>query len=112
MTTSTAMSRAEQLIRLQEGIDAYNTQFSFKPGDVIELKPFLRNKRLPDYGQPIIVTEVLDCPIQGTNTKTDPGSAHFAESLDIRCGVLDEDGDLLFFYYDSRRFMPFKNTNE
>ena len=102
-----SMSRAEQLIRLQEATDAYNTQFSFKPGDVIELKPFLRNKRLPNYGQPMIVTEVLDCPIQGT--KTDTGSANFAESLDIRCGVRDEDGDVLFFYYDSRRFRPFKN---
>ena len=105
-----SMSRAEQLIRLQEGIDAYNTQFSFKPGDVIELKPFLRNKRLPNYGQPMIVTEVLDCPIQGDTTDT--GSAHFAESLNIRCGELDEDGDVLFFYYDSRRFMPFKSVNE
>ena len=105
-----SMSRAEQLIRLQEGVDAYNTQFSFKPGDVIELKPFLRNKRLPNYGQPMVITEVLDCPIQGNTTDT--GSANFAESLDIRCGVRDEDGDVLFFYYDSRRFMPFKNTNE
>ena len=102
-----SMSRAEQLIRLQEGIDAYNTQFSFKPGDVIELKPFLRNKRLPNYGQPIIVAEVLDCPIQGNTADT--GSPHFAESLDIRCGVREEDGDVLFFYYNSRRFMPFKN---
>ena len=102
-----SMSRAEQLIRLQEGIDAYNTPFSFKPGDVIELKPFLRNERLPNYGQPMIITEVLDCPIQGN--ATDTGSANFAESLDIRCGVQDEDGDVLFFYYDSRRFMPFKN---
>ena len=104
-----SMSRAEQLIRLQECVDSYNTQYTFKPGDVIELKPFLRNKRLPNYGQPIIVTEVLDCPIQGTQTGTDTGSAHFAESLDIRCGVRDEDDDMLFFYYDSRRFMPFKN---
>lgn len=102
-----SMSRTEQLIRLQEGIDAYNTPFSFKPGDVIELKPFLRNKRLPNYGQPMVITEVLDCPIQGSTTDT--GSANFAELLDIRCGVLDEDGDVLFFYYDSRRFMPFKN---
>lgn len=105
-----SMSRAEQLIRLQEGIDAYYTQFSFKPGDVIELKPFLRNKRLPNYGQPMIVTEVFYCQIQ-ENT-TDTGSANFAESLDIRCGVLDEDGDVLFYYYDSRRFMPFKTENE
>ena len=104
---STYMSRAEQLIRLQEGLDYYNAQFVFKPGDVLEFKPFLRNKSLPRYGQPIIVVEVLDCPIQGSNTDT--GSANFAELLDIRCGVRDEDGDMLFFYYDSHRFMPFKN---
>ena len=102
-----SMSRAEQLIRLQEGIDAYNTPFSFKPGDVIELKPFLRNKQLPNYGQPIIIIEVLDCPIHRNATNT--SSVNFAESLDIRCGVRDEDGDVLFFYYNSRRFMPFKN---
>ena len=108
MSTSTSMSRAEQLIRLQEGIVSYNTQYKFKPGDAIEFKPFLRNRRLPDYGQSMIVTEVLDCPIRCTDT----GTATFAESLDIRCGVQDEDGDLVFFYYDSRRFMPFKNTNE
>ena len=35
------------------------------------------------------------------------GSSYFREPLDIVLGIVDEEGDFLVFYLDSRRFEPF-----
>lgn len=78
----------------------------FKSGDLVQWKKNMKNKRRPDYGTPMIVIEVLEEPIY--DAEKDSGSAYFKESLTVKAGSLDNDGDFLVFHYDGRRFEPFK----
>ena len=75
---------------------------AFKPGDIIQWKRNMRNKRHPDYGTPMIVLEVMEPPI--SNIERESGSAYFREILTIKAGSLDSDADFVVFHYDGRRF--------
>ncbi len=76
----------------------------FSPGQFVQWKEGLQNRRRPGYGEPVVVVQVLDQPVlEGS----DSGSAYFREPLDIIIGLLDEDRELLLFHFDSRRFEPF-----
>lgn len=74
----------------------------FSPGDLVVWKPLLKNRVRPAYDEPAIVIEVLDAPVR--NTEADPSSTYFREPLDIVLGVLDDDGEILVYHFDSRRF--------
>ena len=84
--------------------DSYMQRHEFKPGQIVEWKPGLRNKRLPDYGQPAVVQDVLAEPV--INTAEPADSPYFREYLDLILGVLDGDGDLVFLHFDARRLQP------
>lgn len=74
-------------------------QEPFKVGDKITWKEGLRNKRCEG---PLIVTQVLDEPV--FDGEENPGSPYFREPLTIKAVYLDDDGDLLEYHYDARRF--------
>lgn len=93
------------LIRLlHERLSSLAKHTRFRAGQIVRWKPGLKNRRLPDDGQPAIVVEVLDTPILAREEES--GSAYFREPLDIVLGILDSDGDFVMFHYDSRRFEP------
>ena len=71
---------------------------SFKKGDIIVWKDGMKNKRLPEYGQPAIVIKKLDPPIKEEDDPT------FMEELDITIGFMSEDDEFFVFNYDSKRF--------
>lgn len=73
---------------------------TFKPGDIVDWKPGMRNKQA--YG-PFIVVEVLDSPV--LDNIDEAGSQYFREPLDIVLGKVVVDGGEMFImhYYDSRR---------
>jgi hypothetical protein len=74
-----------------------------KEGDFVRWKSGLKNKKYPKEGEPAYVLEVLEKQI--IKEDKDPGSPYFREPLDIVLAFLEEeDGDLLIFHYDSRRF--------
>lgn len=77
----------------------------FKPGDLVTWKAGLRNKMLPDDGQPGIVIEVLAEPVPDAGSDGD--SPYFREPLDLAVGVLDPDNDVLVYWFDSRRMRLF-----
>lgn len=87
---------------LQERMTALTTCECFQPGDLVQWKTGLKNKRLPKADQLGVVVETLPSPI----TDGDKGSSgsYFLEPLDIKIGLIDEDGDFVIFHYDSRRF--------
>lgn len=91
---------------LVERFSAFAKTYNFKPGDLVQWKQGFKNKKLPHYGQPAIVIEVLENPIH--DTSEDAGSPYFREPLDIVLGLIDESGDFLIFHYDKRRFKPFE----
>lgn len=77
-------------------------QEQFYTGDIVKWKKGLRNKKYPDEDQPAYVIQQLDKPI--TQTEKSHENPYYQEPLDIELAILDQEGDLLTFYYDSRRF--------
>lgn len=89
--------------RLTACFQALCTEEAFKPGDLVQWKLGLKNKRRPAMGELAVVIEVLPSPIFDAHKGA--SVAYFREPLDIRLGLLDEDGDFLIYHFDSRRFM-------
>lgn len=71
----------------------------FKIGDVVTFKEGLRNRHTSNV---MVVTEVLATPVLDPTTHA--GSPYFREPLDLKVSYLDDDGDLIEGYADSRRF--------
>ena len=109
---ATSQKRRSSPDRLKELFNRYlNDHHLFKPGDLVQWKEGLRDRRLPLHGEPAIVIEVLDDPI--IDSASDSGSPYFRSRLDVILGVVQSDdnqGDekLILYYFDSRRFEPFK----
>lgn len=77
----------------------------FEPGMRVRWKRDITpNCRRPAVGEAAIVLEVLE-PVRVINDDT-VGSPVGGSKFDIVIGVLDDDGDLLTFLMDSRRFEP------
>ncbi|NEX15124.1 MAG: hypothetical protein C1943_00450 [Halochromatium sp.] len=95
---------------LQERFALLNQRHSFKPGDLVCWKPGLKNRRVPAYGNPAVVLEVLEAPI--TDGETESGSTYFREPLSLVLGLFwDREpgrGDFVAFHFDGRRFEPFE----
>ena len=86
--------------RLTAAFEKLNKKNTFKPGDIVDWKPGLRNKN--SYG-PFVVVEVLDSPIFD-NAEDGSGSQYFRESLDIILGkIMDNKKMFITHFYDSRR---------
>jgi hypothetical protein len=79
----------------------------YKIGDRVQWKPGMRNRAMPEYGQPAIVASVGFEPIVLDQAEF-IGRPVFMEVLDIHLGTIDEHGTLQLMHYDSRRFEPFK----
>jgi len=75
----------------------------FRAGQIVQWKPGMRNKRIPDYGQAAIVMDVLNPPVYDSRKELE-GSNLFREPLNLALGVKDDDGDFLIFHFDGRRF--------
>lgn len=89
--------------RVEELYSQFTKRHSFQVGQLVRWKPGLRNRVRPLYDQPGIVIEILDEPVRDLE-KT--GSSYYREPLDIVVGIIDEDGDFVFYHFDSGRFEP------
>jgi len=87
---------------LRERLQSFLDTPCFQPGDLVQWKSGLKNKRLPEADQLAVVVEVLSVPV----TDEDKGSSgsYFLEPLDLKLGMIDDDGDFVVYHYDSRRF--------
>jgi hypothetical protein len=93
---------------LRSAHHSYAQDHTFTPGQIVQWKPRLRNKRLPEYGQPAIVMQVLAEAIINTGEPAD--SPYYREPLTLVLGMLDGAGDLACFYFDAQRFEPGPET--
>jgi hypothetical protein len=91
--------------RLQEARSAYEQRYDFAVGQLVRWKAGLRNKQLPEYGQPAVVVDLFDEAI--VNVAEPADSPYFRERLDVVLGVFDGDTDFALFHYDAQRFEPF-----
>ena len=91
---------------LRERYALLSQMHPFKPGELVCWKPGLKNRRLPAYGTPAVVLEVIDPPIP--DTEQESGSTYFREPLSLVLGLFwDREpgrGDFVAFHVDGRRF--------
>jgi len=93
----------EELSKLKQKVDTLLQPTStFNPFDVVKWKKGLKNKKYPEEEQLAMVIQELEEPI--IQSERDSGTPYFREPLDIILGVLDQDGDLMLYHYDKRRF--------
>lgn len=82
----------------------YEDKIELRPGDLIQWKNKLKNRKLPKYGDPAIVMEVLESPV--LNTHGNVGDSNFNEACDIKIGMYIED-TFVMFYVDGHRFQKY-----
>jgi hypothetical protein len=97
--------RPETREHLRELFKRLQLRHDFAPGQLVQWKQGLKNRRLPEYGVPVIVLEVLSEPV--TDAENGAGSAYFREPLSLVLGVLLQSGDLGRYHYDGQRFEPY-----
>jgi hypothetical protein len=96
--------RQRKLKELAERLDQFN---AFAKGQFVKWKAGLKNRKFPDYGEPVIVTAVLPSAIFDPNENA-AASPYFQEPLTIIIGTYRDD-DFLEFRIDGRRFEPFES---
>jgi hypothetical protein len=79
----------------------------FKPGDVVQWKQGLRDRRVPEYGVPVIVVEVKPGNVDPT---TESGTPYFQCPCDLVVGFGDPRGDFVLYHNDARRFEPYTES--
>jgi hypothetical protein len=105
LTQKTNLTKEEILGRLKRAHECLQVKHKFHLGQIVKWKEGLQNKKIPRYGDPAIVIELLKSPV--VDSGENAGSPYFREELNIILGVLDPGGDFVIFHYDSRRFEPF-----
>ena len=96
----------EKIQLLKECRSLISAKQTFKVGDILEWKPNLKNRTMPEYDDPIIILQILETPI--FDNEDGPSSTYFNEPLDIVAGLIGEEEEFITFYFDSRRFQKFK----
>ncbi len=81
-----------KLKELAERLDQFHR---FAKGQFVKWKPGLKNRKFPDYGEPVIVTAVLPSPIFDPGEGT-AGSPYFQEPLTFVVRMCREDEFLEF----------------
>jgi hypothetical protein len=87
---------------MQAGLSVFNEKNTFRPGQFIQWKPGMKTSRVPEYGVPVIVVDVLAEPKQ---LPLDSCNNHSPDRMDLVIGMV-VDGVFQHYYTDSRRFMP------
>jgi hypothetical protein len=87
---------------LANAFNQYNIHQSFQAGTLIQWKMGMKNRPKPNYNEPAIVMDVLAVPID---------SAANTEKLDIKLGLILENGEFALYLYDKNRFEPYLSLN-
>jgi hypothetical protein len=88
--------------RLFDCFFSLKSQKSLQEGQIVRWKAGMKNRNYPEYGEEVIVTEVLENPLID-HTERESGSPYFREPLSIKIGEFVE-GDFVEFHVDGRRF--------
>lgn len=92
--------------KLRELYESYNKQRQFKPGDLVQWKRGLKDRKFPRLGEPAIVLKVLDTPI--IDPDSEAGSPYFRQEYDVVLGILAPGERFLEFHNSSKRFETFE----
>lgn len=104
----------EQERDLLEAYAAFNTEPNYQPGDLIRWKAGMRNRKFPEYLEPVVCLCVgPHCVEENPRTYSeDDGSPYVAERKDLIFGTVRNQGQygdsLLQFHCDARRFTKYE----
>jgi len=99
---------AKKLDSLREAFTSFHLEHTFKAGDIVKWKNGMKNRLKPAYSEPAIVIE-FDSGEPALLNEKGSETPYFREPLDLQLGLIDEDGDFVVYYFDSRRFQPWSN---
>ena len=105
MAKESRLNEPSGIAELLDRFTRMNEKKAFKPGDIVDWKPGLKNRK--SVG-PFVVVEVLPTAIMSTDESS--GSAYFREPLDIILGFV-YNGALVTFHFDSRRFQLYSGQD-
>lgn len=91
----------EQLTQLYA---RYKQPHDIRPGDLVMWKPELKNRLLPNYGEAMVVLEV----VPGRLETGEGGSNREREPADTRIGFLANSGAFDGWWIDGARLMPYE----
>lgn len=97
VTVKRESAAVEELSNLAK---SYLAVEEFKPGDIVQWKPRMMNKRLPRYGEQMVVLEVVPGKRDREN---EAGNAYHDEDISVRAGIVDKNGDFIAYWYDAHR---------
>lgn len=86
---SADLSPHKQVARLQACAEAYLQSHSFRPGDIVQVKPALAAAYQFPAGCPAVVVEDIDPPLIAEDK--DPHTSNYGMELDLRILVIVED---------------------
>ncbi len=98
----------EELLEEKVNLLLDGEEEAIQPGDLVTWKKGLKNKKHPQEDQPAKVI-AIDAPF--INDKEDAGSPYYGEKLNLELAIIDEDGELLIYHYDKRRFKVAKKAS-
>lgn len=88
----------------QDFVKRYQEKETFQPGDLVVWKEGMKDRAFPDYNEPIVVLEIFE----PERISDQFGNPYDCQPRDMRCLVFkDNEGDLLAFAHDSRRFKKY-----
>lgn len=86
---------------LKKSFEIYSQDSNFNIGDIVKWKTQMKNRKVPDYDEPVIIIEKLEAPI--INLTDEIGSAYYNEKYDIKIGIM-RDNTFLTYHFESKRF--------
>lgn len=101
-------SNEDMAASLESRFASLANRHDFSIGELVTWKPGLKHMQFPRLGRPAIVVEILETPV--VNSYVPPDSPYFGEILDIRVGVIGDDGAFHLYHVPSNRFQPFAQT--
>lgn len=103
-TEERPLSEEAYVASLKERFALFHVEHVFEPGDLVKVKPGMRNSKVGLQGRPLIVMDVLTTPVP---TGAPTNSLYHHERLDLYVAEIDKDGDYIVWLVDSRRFEPY-----
>jgi hypothetical protein len=83
-------------------VERHNATETFAAGDLVVWKDGMRDRKFPEYGEPILVLETFPA-----ERREDDGSQYDCQPSDMRCVVFKNDEGMQAFAYDSHRFTKY-----